>query len=145
VIFYFDTSVIVAASVNDHPHFPQAFAALRQAADKRNKASTSAHGLAETYSVLTRAPFNPPVYPNEAWQILEQNVLRYFEVITLSASEYREVIRDCAVRGWAGGRIYDALHLRCARKQRCERIHTLNVRDFRDLAPENLEIEICAP
>jgi predicted nucleic acid-binding protein len=145
VILYFDTTVVVAASVESHPHHPQAFAVLRQASARQHKASISAHGLAEVYSVLTRAPFEPPVYCNEAWQIIERNVLPYFEILSLSSQEYQEVIRECAMRGWAEGRIYDALHLRCAQKRGCDRIYTFNARDFRELAPESLKPKICAP
>jgi predicted nucleic acid-binding protein len=145
VIRYFDTPVVVAASVESHPRYAEAFIALKQAADKRHKPCISAHGLAEIFPVLTRAPFSPHVYPTEALQIIEQNVLPHFEVLSISAQEYQEVIRECAMHGWAGGRIYDALHLRFAQKRGCDRIYTLNLRDFRDLAPRNLQSKICEP
>lgn len=103
----------------------------------------SAHGLAEVYSVLTRTPFTPPVYPGEAWQI-QQSFLRHLEVVALSAKEYQDVIRHCASNGISGGLVYDALHLRCAEKVRSDRVYTFNVKDFRLLAP-NLESRICAP
>src|ERR1700736_1749247 len=43
-------------------------------------------------------------------------------------------VRHCATSGWAGGRIHDAVHLRCAEKASCDRIYTFNVKDFRTLA-----------
>jgi predicted nucleic acid-binding protein len=133
---YFDTTVLVAASVADHPHHAQALAALRAAHGKKKEAHTSGHGLAEYYAVLTRTPFTPPIYPSEAWQLLAENILPCFEIVTLSAKEYKETIRSCAQRGWSGGRVYDALHVRCAQKAACARIYTLNVRHFQQLAPE---------
>ncbi len=141
---YFDTCVLVAASVADHPHNTQATIALHGARSKKIDGHISGHGMAEFYAVLTRTPFVPPIYPNEAWQLLTQNILPFFDVITLSAKEYQEVIRRIAEQGWAGGRIYDALHLRCAQKASCDRIYTFNVRHFQQLAPE-LAARVSAP
>jgi predicted nucleic acid-binding protein len=144
VKIYFDTAVLVAASVADHPNYVQAAAALQAVQDKKIEAYVSAHGLAELYSVLTRAPFTPPVYPAEAWQLISENILPYFEVVTLSAKEYSDTIRSCAKLGWTGGRLYDALHLRCAQKSGCSRIYTFNVKHFKALAPEMADL-ISAP
>ena len=141
---YFDTTVLVAASVAGHPHFLDSTAALRSARTKKILAFVSAHGLAEFYAVLTRTPFSPPVYPSEAWQLLTQNILPYFEIVTLSGKEYQETIQRCVQQGWAGGRVYDALHIRSALKASCDRIYTLNVRHFQQLAPESPE-RVTAP
>jgi predicted nucleic acid-binding protein len=105
----------------------------------------SGHSLTEVYSVLTRTPFKPPLYPSEAWQILEEMILPHMELVILTSKEYREVVRHCAVNGWAGGRIHDAMHLRCAEKTRCDRIYTFNVRDFRTFAPSGMADKISAP
>lgn len=142
--WYFDSSVLVAAAVRAHSHHARAAGILDELVKKKHRGYVSAHGLVEVYSVLTRAPFTPPVYPSEAWQILEQSFVPNLEVVTLSGKEYRDVIRDCAARGVAGGLVYDALHLRCAEKAGCERVYTFNVKEFRRLAPQ-LEDRICAP
>lgn len=133
---YFDTSVLVAASVADHPQHAQALAALRSVRAKKMEAHISSHGLAEFYAVLTRTPFTPPIYPSEAWQLLTENIFPHFEVVTLSAREYKETIGSCAQKGWPGGRVYDALHICCAQKASCARIYTLNIRHFQQIAPE---------
>ena len=99
-------------------------------------AAISAHGLSESYAVLTSTPFVPRVYPAEAWNLLSRNILPYLEVVTLTPEIYRDTIQSCANAGWIGGRIYDALHLRCATQAHCDRIYTFNVRHFRQLAPE---------
>jgi hypothetical protein len=49
-----------------------------------------------------------------------------------------------AIGEWRGGRIYDALHPRCAHKAGADWIYTFNVRHFQQMAPE-LEGKICAP
>jgi predicted nucleic acid-binding protein len=104
----------------------------------------SGHTLAEAYAVLTRAPFTPPIYPAEAWKLLSENVLPFFQIVALTTAMYRETIQECSEGGWTGGRIYDALHLHCAKKSGCDRIYTFNVRHFRQLAPDWAE-RIAAP
>lgn len=141
---YFDTAVLVAASVVGHPHYKESHAALRNVHSGKIKGYVSSHGLAEFYAVLTRTPFTPPVYPNEAWQLLNENILPHFEIVTLSAKEHVETVQKCMQQGWTGGRVYDALHLRSATKSFCERVYTLNIRHFQQLAPEIAE-QIMAP
>ena|SRR5579859_2986312 len=133
---YFDTAVLVAASVAGHPHHSQSALALESAMKKRFAGHVSGHGLSEVYAVLTRTPFSPAIYPAEAWKLVQANILPYFEIVTITPQMYRETIRECAENGWMGGRVYDALHLRCARKSDCERILTFNVRHFQQLAPD---------
>lgn len=141
---YFDTSVLVAAVVEGHPHHGPAWRVWEHAAERGREAFISGHGMAEVYAVLTRTPFTPRVYPGEAWRILEETILPSVKVIVLTANEYRSTMRTCAEEGWAGGAIYDGLHLRCARKAACSRIYTFNLRDFQRLAPD-LKDKICAP
>jgi predicted nucleic acid-binding protein len=133
---YFDTAVVVAACVAGHPHYHRAVEALRSVHAKKTEGFISAHGLAECFSVLTRTPFIPPIFPNDAWQFLADNILHAFEIVTLSANEYQDAIQRCSQIGWAGGRVYDVLHLDSARKAACDRIYTFNVRHFQQLAPE---------
>ena len=76
--------------------------------------------------------------------MIEDNVLERFEIVTLTAKEYQQTIHDCALQGWSGGRIYDALQLKAARKANCERIYTFNVRHFQQMAPD-LSSRIVSP
>lgn len=141
---YFDTAVMVAASVGDHPHHTRGLNALQSVRSGKIEGYISGHGLAEIYAVLTRTPFIPPVYPAQAWQLLRENVLDCFSLVNISAEMYRRTVQECAVHGWSGGRVYDALHLACARASACKRIYTFNVRHFQLLAPD-LEDSIAAP
>ena len=143
--FYFDTSVLVAASVQGHSHYAPAMQALEGMVSQGHHGYMSTHSLAETYAVLTRTPFIPAIYPSEAWQVLEVSILPHLEIVALSAAEYRDLVRQCAAQGQIGGRVYDAIHLRCAEKTSCDRLYTFNVRDFRSLAPEEFRERICAP
>jgi len=136
VKIYFDTNVLVAAALENHPHHVPAAAALSKVHNGEIQGCISAHSIAEFYAVMTRAPLIPPVYPNEAWQILERNIFPHFVITSLSGTAYRGIVRRCAETGCAGGRVYDALHLAAARQANCEQIYTFNLRHFCELAPE---------
>ena len=142
---YLDTNVLVAASVKDHPHYVPAFDLLKSVKHATVKGCISTHGLAEFYSVLTRAPFIPRIHPAEADRFLEDNILPHFELVTLSPNDYKAVLRACAKAGLVGGVVFDVLHLHSARKAGCERIYTFNVKDFRALATSELQDKISAP
>lgn len=140
---YCDTSVLIAASIADHPHHIQAIALVKQVQGKELEGYVSTHGLAEFFAVITRAPLQPPIYPSEAWQLLTGNILQHFNLISLDAKLYQEVLRKTAANGWTGGLIHDALHLAAAESMACERIYTFNLRHFRILASQNQRI--CSP
>lgn len=132
---FFDTSVLIAATIAEHPRHPRAFAALEQIRGGEHQGWISQHTIAEFYAVLTAAPISPRIHPSEALRILEDNLLACFQVIALEPLDYAEVVREMAAYGWRSGRIYDALHLRCARKAPIDRVYTYNGKDFRGCAP----------
>jgi predicted nucleic acid-binding protein len=142
---YFDTSVLVAALIVQHPHHETARPALLRARENKVEAFLAAHGLAELYATLTRLPLTPPVFPAEAWRMISAGVLPAFRIVSLSGEDYRAVIDGCAALGWKGGMVYDALHLRAAENADCERVFTFNVRDFHALAGERFRAEISVP
>ena len=142
---YFDTSVLVPAIIAQHPHHESALARLKEVAQRKRRGHISAHGIAEFYSVLTRAPFKPPLHPSEVWRLIEEVILPHLELVTLTAEESLEVTRACATSGWTGNRIHDAMHLRCALKTKCEWIYTFKVKDFRSLAAPEMMSRIVAP
>ena len=142
---YLDTNVLIAASIQDHPHHVPAFDLLKGIPQGSLQGCISAHGLAEYYSVITRAPFTPRVHPADAGRLIDENILPFVELITLEPDDYKAVLRSCAAAGLVGGVIYDALHLRAAEKANCDRIYTFNVKDFRALASSELAGKIAAP
>ena len=110
-----------------------------------HQAYMSTHSLTEVYSVMTRTPFRPPIYPGAALELIEDQILGHLTLVSLDENEYIDVVRRAARAGWIGGRIHDAIHLRCAAKMGCERIYTFNLRDFRAIAPKELADKISAP
>jgi predicted nucleic acid-binding protein len=139
-----DTSVLVAGSVKRHPHFSRAFPALEAIARGHDEGIASAHSVAEMFSALTSLPLAPRILPTEAERMVETNLLRSFRLEPITARMYQRAMEVCVRRGQGGGMIYDALLIECARSTTCDRILTLNMGDFRALAPD-LDSQLHAP
>ena len=142
---FFDTTVLVAASEQSHPHHTQAWPALLRVAAGQDKGILGLHSSAEMFAALTRLLVQPRIHPVEAARIITENILPHFEVVSLGEEDYLEVLNTMASGGWSGARIYDALLLRCAAISAVDCIYTFNLGNFRQLAPADLQEKICAP
>lgn len=96
-----DTSVAVPLLVATHPAHP----AVSAWAQDRTLA-LSGHALAETYSVLTRLPGEARVAPHDAVTLIDE---AFEGAVVLDEAVAREVHREFARRGIAGGAVYDGL------------------------------------
>ncbi|MBM4421719.1 MAG: type II toxin-antitoxin system VapC family toxin [Chloroflexi bacterium] len=132
----FDTSVLVASLVRQHPRHAAALSVVHRVLQGRDHGHVAAHGLAETYAVLTTLPLSPRISPETAHRLVTANVVEQFEVVALTAREYAVLVASLPERGIAGGSTYDAIHAACAAKAGVERLFTFNVRDFTRAAPE---------
>jgi predicted nucleic acid-binding protein len=141
---FFDTSVLVAASEQAHPHYAQALPALLRVIGGKDRGFMSVHSLAEMYAALTRLPVRPRIQPAEAARIITDNLMPHFEVVPIGKKDYAEALRLVGDGGCGGAKIYDALILGCASRSPADRIYTFNLADFRELAPD-LHDKICAP
>jgi predicted nucleic acid-binding protein len=139
-----DTSVLVAASVRQHPHFAPARTILESIASGHQHGMISAHSLGELYSALTSLPVSPRILPAEAQRIIDTNVRPHFQTVQVTPAMYVAAIEACVRQSLGGGKVYDALLLACARKAASDRIYTFNLGDFRRLAPD-LADRIAAP
>jgi predicted nucleic acid-binding protein len=128
-----DTSVFVPAFDQDHPDHARSLVQFNKLS--RPDAKCSAHTLAEVYSVLTRLPPPHRLSREQALFFVEQIVQRV-EPVALEADEYLATIRKAVADGVPGGRIYDALHVACARKAGADVIYTWDLQDFRAVAPD---------
>lgn len=144
MIVFFDTSVLVAASVASHPHHRSAAAAIENVRRKTHRGWISQHGVAEVYAALTSLPVSPRIHPADALRIIE-GLLQHFHVAELEPSDYVAVLKEVAARNWISGRVYDALHVYCARKVDCRCLYTLNLKDFRAVASEDFTNRIQPP
>ncbi|WP_242541553.1 type II toxin-antitoxin system VapC family toxin [Phormidium pseudopriestleyi] len=76
----FDTSVIVAASLSQHPQHTLCFPKLELAKQGQIQGYLSTHSLAETYSVLTRLPIQPRLTPSDAERVI-RDFLQYLQEV----------------------------------------------------------------
>jgi len=105
----------------------------------------ASHSLAETYAVLTRLPGSSRLPGALVWELLSRNVVDLFTLVHLSGKEYADCLKDLALRGVEGGRVYDALILAAAEKSKAERIYTFNVKHFQGLASPPLQDLVVSP
>jgi len=138
---FFDTSVLIAASDATDGRHERSLRALAGA--RPATAACGAHTLAEVYAVLSRLPGGKKVRPQFAGLLVEQIVSR-MTVVPLNGEEYAATLREAARMGLAGGIVFDALLLACARKVNAERIFTWSEKHFRLVAPDLAE-RIVAP
>ena len=136
---YFDTSVLIAAFVEQLPHHEAALACLASAC-RGQEVITSTHTLAEAYATLTALPLPRRIQPAEARLIVTESVLKKLTVLPLSARVYERAMARVADRGLASGVIYDALHLQCAEGASCRRLYTYNLGDFQRLQPQGFTL-----
>jgi predicted nucleic acid-binding protein len=126
---FLDTSVLVAAVVQNG----------------KDEGFVSSHSLAELYANLTKLP--PPFRhsPEQALLTIEENVLNYFKISSLTGGDYAALIREAALAGIQGGTIYDAVLLKSARNVEVDQIYTLNLKHFEAVAPKNFGPELLVP
>jgi predicted nucleic acid-binding protein len=134
VRIYLDTNVLVAASLAQHPHYYPAAEVLQRIRRGELKGVVSSHVLAEMYSVLTRTPFTPRVYPLEAQRLIQTHGVKLCEVIALTTQHYEDAIAEASENGWIGAKIYDLLHVKAAIQAKCDRLYTFNVQEFRAIS-----------
>ena len=126
----FDTSVLVAALVDQLGNHEAAFQAFRRYSSGEHSGICSTHALAECYATLTALPVAPRISPEQAHRLVEETVAGRLAVSALAADDYRIVLREVAAFGLGSGAVYDALHARCARNERVDQILTYNLSDF---------------
>jgi predicted nucleic acid-binding protein len=133
VKWFFDTSVLIAAFLEDHEHHESSLAAF-VAADKKH-AGCAAHTLAELYSALTRLPGRHRLSGDQVLLFLEA-IEERLAIVSLDSDDYFSTLRVSAAGGIVGGMVYDALIARCAIKGKAETIYTWNLDHFRRLGAD---------
>jgi predicted nucleic acid-binding protein len=131
--WFFDTSVLVPAFVEDHADHDRCLAVY--APSNKRGACCAAHSLAEVYAAVTRLPGEFRASPAQAILFLT-DIQEHLTIVSLESAEYFGAIQQAALKGIVGGTIYDALLAACAIKAREETIYTDNERHFRMFGPE---------
>lgn len=135
MIEFFDTTVLVAAMVEDEPRH----AACTRVLDATETGCAAMHSLAECYATLTGGRLGVQLSPSDASHLVRHNVHGRLSLVSLTAMEYLRLLDSAGPCGARGGAIYDLLLLACARKAGAEKIYTLNQRHFIALAPDLAE------
>jgi predicted nucleic acid-binding protein len=143
-VFLPDTSVIVASVSSWHVHHVPAVEAIEDRLSRRERMIVAAVTLIEAYSVLTRLPAPHRLAPHIALELVDDNFARSFTSVALSAADYRTLLRAAPAGGVAGGRIYDAIVARCARKAGAHTLLTFNASDFAPFAGPDLTVAVPA-
>ena len=131
----FDTSVLVAVAIEEHPKNSESLLWLRRVKTEVIEGFISTHTLAELYATLTRLPRRPRIKPESAQQLLEEN-LKQFNRVVLTAEDYQETIALMVSLNLPGAGIYDALIAKSALKAGADVLLTLNPNDFTRLGED---------
>lgn len=135
MIKFFDTTVLVAAMVEDEARHEDCAQILESVRDGH----AGAHSLAECFATLTGGRLKIQLAPGEAASLIRHNIHDRLTLVTLSAPEQMKLVEMAGPAGARGGAIYDLLLMACARKVKAEKIYTLNRRHFIALAPDLAE------
>ena len=125
----FDTSVLVAASLTQHPQHTTCFPKLQSAKLGQIQGYLSTHSLAETYSVITRLPIQPRVAPSDAESVIT-DFLQYLQIVSLDGQDYQSAIACMVDLNIPGGGVFDALIAQAALKVQVDILFTLNPNHF---------------
>ncbi len=142
---FLDTSVLIAAVIENHEHHKSSYEILDRVQNGQDVGYVSGHSLLEMYAVLTRLPLPTRHTPEQALLTIDENIVQYFIISVLKEMEYPAFIRESGLAGIVGGTIYDRLHLSCAIRVEVEKLYTLNLRHFVALAPGDLKLKIVSP
>jgi predicted nucleic acid-binding protein len=127
----FDTSVLVAALVEDHPHHRRSVWWLRTRRSLERIAAW--HAYAETWAVLTALPIEPRVTGEVAGAVLDR-LRKTIKLVPAKPATYLAAAGRCSARALRSGAIYDALHLVTAEAEAADLLLTFNEQDFLRLA-----------
>ncbi len=136
----FDTSVLVAAIVEAHPHHSHALPQLQDVKSGKHEFFVAAHSLAELYAVLTSLLLKPKISPLTARRLIDENVISSANIISLSAADYKNTLKELSELALTGGIVYDALVAKAAKKSRIDRLLTFNAKDFQRVWPEGEDV-----
>lgn len=139
----FDSSVLVAAVVDQLANHESACGCFVQYSQGKHHGCCSTHALAECYATLTALPLPRKIQAAEARILIEENFIKRLEVLPLTPADYASALARCSQLGLVSGVIYDALHLLAAQRANCQRIFTYNLAHFNRLQP--LGITVTAP
>jgi predicted nucleic acid-binding protein len=138
-----DTSCMIPAVCTWHEHHEQAAREIERRLDNGEVLIVAVPAVVESYAVLTRLPTPHRISPADSLALLEGNFMTdTVELVTLRTDAYRDLLRSAPGRRIAGGRLYDAVIVACARAARVDALLTFNDRHFAPLAQQGPQIVV---
>lgn len=137
---YFDTSVLVAAVVDQLEQHEKAFELFAEYCSGRVDGYISTQTVAECYDTLVSLPLKRRIQPLEAQKLIEENFEKNLKVLNLTPTNYSQAIERASNQGLKSGTIYNALHVIAAEKEGCERLYTFAPKDFVLLKQQGMDI-----
>ena len=138
---FLDTSVLLGGLIDLGPTVKAAQDVMTAVADSRvRRPLTAWHCCLEFYAVATRLPEEYRLAPRDALRLLEEEILRRFQVTELPAGSRLGLLQTAAQERVAGGRIYDAHIAEVARQAGAKVVVTDNIRHFSGLVRQGLRV-----
>lgn len=145
LMVFLDTSVLLGGLVDFGPQSAPAHTVLHAVAEKTIAAAATAwHCCLEFYSVATRLPPEFRLTPEQALQLLEEEIVARLDVHDLPAATRLPMLRHAAAEGTAGGRIYDTHIAEIARTAAASIIVTDNRKHFVAALRHGIRVETTA-
>lgn len=142
---FFDTSILIAGSIDFGPGSHHALMLMDAAAEGRiERPLTAWHCCLEFYSVTTRLPEEYRLDPEIALRFLREEILPRFSVHDLPAKKREEFLLTCGGDGTRGGRIYDSHIAEIARQAGARLVVTENRRHFTPLLRHGIRVLVSA-
>ncbi len=142
---FFDTSVLVAGTIDFGPSSHYAMLLLDAVADGRiERPLTSWHCCLEFFAVTTRLPEEYRLEPGMALRFLREEIFPRFSIKELAAEHREEFLAAAVGEGATGGRVYDAHIAEVARRANARLVVTENRRHFTSLLRHGIRVLISA-
>ena len=136
----FDSSVLVAAVVDQLANHESACACFVQYSKGKHRGCCSTHALAECYATLTALPLPRKIQATDARILIEENFIKRLEILELTQADYATALTRSSQLGLVSGVVYDALHLVAAERANCQRLYTCNLAHFNRLRPVGITV-----
>jgi predicted nucleic acid-binding protein len=129
----YDRSTLLALYTEKHPHHKKVKEKHLQFIQEGGDFYISAHSIAELYSNLTRERYYFKLSSEKAHVIIIQITDELAQSVSLTESDYVDVIDKLKEEDLRGPVIYDGLISWTARKIKADLLVTLNEKDFKKL------------
>lgn len=140
-MIYCDTSILVASTIDIHPHHSSSVAFLNYCRKKNINLFTNTHALAEFFNTMSRYPAEVSLDAGQMIEIVESRVRKQFEIITLATEDYLAAMKNLQSHQLKGPIIYDVLHYQSALKLKVKVLITWNKKDFVRISTNEFNIE----